>query len=263
MTHRHSARSSADNDPFPQTRQGRIAAILSLNTASGRIGLIVVVVALTLITAPFLLGLLSAQTEPAPIVVNSDEAWPTAPAAYVAPAAPPALGLRSEPTPIPLPAPQWRDMSHLTVVELLMSSIVNVDRRSTVALLGEVITDQLLLKATGKIQLGIDLSQVHDVEIDGGTIRFKAPKPEVVSVELLPEKSQIYDRRQVLFLSNYTGLETEALEVARQQLRSDVIENSAMLALAEEYGRLKLAEFLRNVGYTDVEVTFVEGSVQP
>ncbi|MCB0185987.1 MAG: DUF4230 domain-containing protein, partial [Caldilineaceae bacterium] len=129
--------------------------------------------------------------------------------------------------------------------------------------LGEVITDQLLLKATGEIQLGIDLSQVHDVFIDGTSIRFNVPQPEIVSVELLPEKSQIYDRRQVLFLSNYTGLETEALEAARQQLRVDVNENSAMLELAEEYGKLKLTEFLRNVGYTDVEVNFVEGNPLP
>ncbi|MCB0109481.1 MAG: DUF4230 domain-containing protein, partial [Caldilineaceae bacterium] len=210
---------------------------------------------------------LTRQRDPQAMATDSEdrveEAWPTAPATYVAPVAPPALALRAQPTPAPLPAPQWREMSHLTVIEFLMSSVVNVERRANVALLGEVITDQLLLKATGEIQLGIDLSQVDDVFIDGTSIRFNVPQPEIVSVELLPEKSQIYDRRQVLFLSNYTGLETEALEAARQQLRVDVNENSAMLELAEEYGKLKLTEFLRNVGYTDVEVNFVEGNPLP
>jgi hypothetical protein len=150
-------------------------------------------------------------------------------------------------------------MSHLTVVEFMLSTVAAVQRTADVAFLGELITDKLLLKATGEIQMGIDLSQVRDVQIDGDTIRFTAPKPEIISVELLPDKSQIYESQQLIFLSNYSGLETEALEMARQQLRAEVATNSSMTALAEEFGRLKLTEFLRKVGYTNVEVTFVEG----
>ena len=40
-------------------------------------------------------------------------------------------------------------------------------------------------------------------------------------------------------------------------------QHAAMLELAEEYGKLKLTEFLRNVGYTDVGVNFVEGNPLP
>ncbi len=246
----------------PAQRAHRISETFSLSSRTGRIGAAIVITALTLIIAPFLLPSPAAQPELA--VTSSDpagtvEAWPTAPATYVPPVAPPALTLRNMPTPIPLPAPQWQEMNHLTVIEFMMSTIAEVQRTANVALLGDLVTDHLLLKATGEIQMGIDLSQVRDVQIDGDTIRFTAPKPEILSVELLPDKSQIFESRQVLFLSNYTGLETEALETARQQLRAEVAANSSMAELAEEFGRLKLTDFLRKVGYANVEVTFVEG----
>lgn len=245
------------------TRGTQIATAFSLRSTSGRISLVLVTLALALLATPFVLDWLTQQEREPTTALEKAEPWPTAPATYAAPVAPPALTLRTMPTAVPLPAPQWREMSQLTVIELLMSTVVNVERRANVTLLGEVVTDQLLLKATGEIQMGIDLSQVHDIVIEDSSIRFKVPKPEIVSVELLPDKSEIYDRYQAFLLSNYTGLETEALEVARQQLRVDAAENGAMQTLAEEYAKLKLTEFLRNVGYTDVAVTFVEGGVLP
>lgn len=246
----------------PTQRAHRISETFSLRTKTGRIGAAILIIAFTLIVTPFLLPSPAAQPAQSTLTVDvggTAEAWPTAPATYVPPVAPPALSLRAVPTPIPLPAPQWQEMSHLTVIEFRMSTIAEVQRTANVALLGDLITDHLLLKATGEIQMGIDLSQVRDVQIDDDTIHFTAPRPEILSVELLPDKSQIFESRQVLFLSNYTGLETEALEAARQQLRAEVAENSSMTQLAEEFGRLKLTDFLRKVGYTNVEVTFVEG----
>jgi hypothetical protein len=245
-----------------EVRAQRVRDTFSLRSKTGRIGLMIIVVALTLIITPLLLPRLL----PPPAKLSSDAAadpWPTAPATYVAPVAPPAVDLRSVPTPIPLPAPQWREMNHLTVIEFQQSTVAQVERRADVAFLGEVVTDRLLLKATGNIQMAIDLGQVRDVVIDDTTIRFTAPKPQIISVELLPEKSQIYDSVQVIFLSNYSGLETEALDLARQQLRAEIAANPSMTELAEEFARLKLTEFLEKVGYTTVDVTFVEGEVVP
>ncbi|MEZ4617062.1 MAG: DUF4230 domain-containing protein [Caldilineaceae bacterium] len=101
------------------------------------------------------------------------------------------------------------------------------------------------------------------MQINGDAIRFTAPNPRSWSVELLPDRSQIFERQQMLFLSNYTGLETEALEMARQQLRAEVAANPSMMKLAEEYGRLQLTEFLRKLGYSTVDITFVEGEFRP
>jgi len=241
---------------------GRVAwrgQIFSLSTSSGRIGLIVTIVVLTALLSPLILASTFSQPSPPTTEQQVVEAWPSAPATYVAPVAPPALTLRDAPTPFALPAPQWQALSHLTVIEVMMSTIAEVQRTANVAIWGDLVTDHLLIKATGEIQLGIDLSQVANVEIDGESIRFTVPKPEIISVELLPDKSQIFESRQVLFLSNYSGLESEALEAARQQLRAEVAANQSMTELAEEFGRLKLTDFLHKIGYTNVDITFVEG----
>jgi hypothetical protein len=59
-----------------------------------------------------------------------------------------------------------------------------------------------------------------------------------------------------LFLSQSAGLESEALEKARQQLRQEIGGNESMNKLAQEFARLQLAEFLRKAGFTAVEITF-------
>lgn len=245
-------------------QRAKLYEVLSLHNPKGQIGALVVAIALALIITPFVLPMLTAQSTAnttirgATVAESADEPWPTPPPTYVAPAAPPPLALRVQPTPPPLPRPEWHEMSYLTVIEFMQSSVVDIQRTAEVALLGDVVTDRLLLKATGEIQMGLDLSQVRDVEIDEDAIRFTVPKPEIISVELLPDRSQIFERRQTLFLSNYTGLETEALEMARRQLRAEVAANPSMTKLAEEYGRLQLSEFLQKLGYTTVEVSFAE-----
>ncbi len=228
--------------------------------------LAIVSVALTLILVPLLLA--SPLLRPGLDRLPSEqflaaEGWPTVAATYVAPVPPPALALRPQPTLLQLPAPQWQEMSHLTVIEFMLSTVVDVQRTTEVAILGDLVTDRLLLKAAGEVQLGLDLSQVTDVQVAGNAIRFTAPKPQIISVELLPERSQIFGRQQAFLLSNYTGLETEALEMARRQLRAEVAATPSMMALAEEYGRLQLRDFLHKLGYAEVEITFVEGVNRP
>ena len=155
-------------------------------------------------------------------VAATDEPWPTPPAAYVAPAVGPAQAARAVPTPAPLPAPVWRELSYLVSVEFKTSSVVHAERESNVAILGNIVTDRLIMKAVGNVQIGIDLNRVSDVQIAGKSIRFTVPPPQITSVELLPNESQVYERQQVIFLSQYAGLETEAFEAARQQLRAEV-----------------------------------------
>jgi hypothetical protein len=183
------------------------------------------------------------------------EAWPPAPPTFAPPTFAP-TAVQAPPTPTPLPAPVWQELSYLTTVEFTSSSIVEVQRKTSVILLGELVTDRLLLRAVGRVQVGVDLSQVSDVQISGKQIRFRLPAPQVVSVELLPQESQIYIREQSLFLSQYAGLETEALEQARHQLRAEVASNASVMTLAEEFARLQLTEFLRKTGFAQVEIVF-------
>lgn len=189
----------------------------------------------------------------------AQEPWPMVPPTY----APPALAAdveqpSTQAVATPVPAPVWQELSYLTSVEFTASTVVQEERTTEVPWLGNMVSDRLLMKVVGEVQVGIDLAQVSNVQIEGKTIRFTAPKPVVTSVELLPQQSQIYENVNVWLLSQYPGLETAALERARQQIRHEIATNDSMMKLAQEFARLQLVEFLEKAGFSTVEVTFAQ-----
>ena len=216
--------------------------------------LIVIALALVALVIPFtvhpLLQWWQAGTNAA------SEPWPAAPPTYAPPVVAAASASNAPATPVPLPAPVWQELSYLTSVEFTTATVVQEERTTEVPWLGTVVSDRLLLKAVGEVQVGIDLKQVRNVQISGKTIRLTAPEPIVTSVELLPEKSEVYERVNVWLLSQYAGLETSALEQARRQMRDDITNNASMMKLAAEFARLQLTEFLQKTGFTTVEITF-------
>ncbi|MEM7126098.1 MAG: DUF4230 domain-containing protein [Chloroflexota bacterium] len=164
--------------------------------------------------------------------------------------------LRPTPTIRNLPTPTWEELAYLTSVKMTTSTIVEAKRKTAVPLLGELTTDQILLKAVGNVLLGVDLSRVSNVVVTGRNIRLSLPAPEIVAVELVPEKSQIYESASVLFLTQYDGLETDALTQAQAQLRAEVAGNESMMKLARDMARLQLTEFLEEAGFRSVQIDF-------
>lgn len=223
---------------------------------ANRLLIVVAAALLVALLSPWVLHPLVERWAAPAVAPATVEAWPTAPATYAPPTVPPPAAALPAPTATPLPPPVWRELSYLTTVEYTTASVVEVNRKTAVPWLGEMTTNRLLLRAVGTVQMGVDLSKVRDVTIDGTNIHFVAPMPVVTSVELLPEESQIYDHQQVLFLAQSAGLESEALEKARQQLRQEIGGNESMNRLAQEFARLQLTEFLRKAGFTAVEITF-------
>ncbi len=197
------------------------------------------------------------------------EEWPTPPSDLLAASEtitqsvasatrtpPPTLTPLSTPTKIVLPTPAWSEMNHLTSVKFTAATIVEAERETNIALLGDVRTDRLLLKAVGDIHVGIDLSEVRNVDIDGNSIQLSLPAPEVIAVEILPKESQIYESTRTLFLSQYDGFESEAMEQARQQLRIEILQNQGLMELARDKSRLQLTEFLESVGFKEITIDF-------
>jgi len=161
------------------------------------------------------------------------------------------------PTPTPLPPLSWQELGYLTSLEYTTSTMVEKER--TRPGLGAVLgTDRILLMAIGRIIVGINLDEItdSDVEISGTSIQITLPRAVVISVELLPDESIIYDTDQSWLFSEYEGLEIEALEQARQQLLDEANGNQSMKELAETLARLQLIEFLRTIGYQEVDITF-------
>ena len=230
------------------------------------LGLGAILLGMMILAAPLVLRL----TAPILPMNASQEPWPTAPATFVAPAAPPVEQPVRQPAALSIP--EWRALNHLTTIEYTTSSIVMQERTAdfeaflrTVPWVGDtflptlgkdVVTDRLVLKAVGKVQLGVAMAQVADVQITGGAIRFSLPQPKVVAVEILPEQSQIFQQQHFWLLSQYADLENAALEQARAQLQSEVAADQAMLRTTAAMARMQLTNFLRKAGFTTVEITF-------
>ncbi len=203
----------------------------------------------------------------AEVTEGTPEAWPAAPPTFTAtprssPSAtlPPLATATPTPTPTPLPPPVWEELGHLTSIRFTTSTVVERERQrqGLSALIG---SDRVLLMAVGEVQAGVDLGQIEpeDVEIDGTSVRVVVPHATVTSVELLPGQTRIYDSERSWILSEYEGLETEALEQARLQLREEAVNSQGMMALADRVARLQLADLLYNLGFTEVEIVFRDG----
>ncbi|MCS6848217.1 MAG: DUF4230 domain-containing protein [Anaerolineae bacterium] len=162
------------------------------------------------------------------------------------------------PTPTPLPPPRWSELGDLSTVEYTASTVVERSRQRQGiggVLLG---SDRVVIMALGKIRAGVDLSKIKpsDVQINGKSIKIKVPRAQVLTVELLPEASRVFDSQRSWLFSEYEGLELEALDEARRKLREEAERNVAMLEIAETMTRLQLAEFLRKAGFEQVEIEF-------
>jgi hypothetical protein len=233
------------------------------------VGLGAILLGLLVLAAPLLLLFTNRLTTAAPPATIA-EPWPTAPSTFVAPMTKAAVEPQRQPAALPLP--EWRNLNHLTTIEYTASSIVMQERTAdfeeflrTVPWVGDtflpalgkdVVTDRLVLKAVGKVQLGVEMAEVADVQINGGAIRFSLPQPKVVTVEILTDQSQIFEQQHFWLLSQYAGLESAALEAARAQLQREVAADQAMLRTTAAMARMQLTNFLRKSGFATVEITF-------
>lgn len=168
--------------------------------------------------------------------------------------------LRKAPTPTPVPTPEWRSLGSLASMEYTDSVLVEREREKPGiggVLLGK---DRVALLAVGRIVMGADLSKIRpsDVKVEGSKITVRVPKPTVIAIELLPDRSRIFDSERSWLFSQYEGLEVEALDEAKRKLNDAAKTNTQMLKLAESLTRLQLTELLRKAGYTDVVIEFVD-----
>ncbi len=151
-------------------------------------------------------------------------------------------------------------MGSLASIEFNDSVVVEREReRSGIGgvLLGK---DRVVLMAVGRVVMGIDLGQIgrKDMKIEGTKITVRVPHASVIAVELLPDKSRIFDSQRSWLFSQYEGLEVEALDEARAKLLANARNNAGMQELAENMARLQLADLLRKAGYTDVVIEFTD-----
>lgn len=166
-------------------------------------------------------------------------------------------------TPTPAPTPivvKVTELGYLTTVEYKSQTVVAISRENGNLFQNLLGNDRVLLVAVGNVQAGIDMAAIpqKDVRISGSRIRLTIPRATVNTVEMLPGESTVIDSEKKWLFSDYVGLETEAMDLARNQLQDWAENEAGILPVADRLAKLQLTEFLQKLGFTSVTITFTD-----
>jgi hypothetical protein len=128
--------------------------------------------------------------------------------------------------------------------------------------------ERVLFVAVGEVDAGVDFTNLDhdavDVSDDRRSVELTLPAAEFFDVSIDPEKSYVYDRDRglidrvaSLFQDNPTS-ERELYVLSEQKLRSAAQNDSGLLDRAQRNTRQMLTGLMRALGFTNVQITFVE-----
>ncbi|HWQ13981.1 MAG TPA: DUF4230 domain-containing protein [Roseiflexaceae bacterium] len=160
---------------------------------------------------------------------------------------------------------QIRSLNRLETQQYSVERIIeaNVERGN---LLDLFLGERLLLIASGDVVAGVDLSKLHedDVQIsaDGETITLRLPPSEILSARLDNDRTRVYDRQTRVGTQILGGqdkdLETQARQEAERQILEAACEDGVMQKAADE-ARRAMEQFLRLLEFENVTVIATPG----
>jgi hypothetical protein len=117
------------------------------------------------------------------------------------------------------------------------------------------VREQILLLAYGNVNAGFDLSRVteDDLWTDGARVQLHLPPPEVLSTSIDYEQTHAVYHRGTLFMDRDINWEGEIFQTAQDAIRQKALE-AGILEDAAKYGQLYYENFLRSLGFTEVQV---------
>ncbi|MFN8455422.1 MAG: DUF4230 domain-containing protein [Anaerolineae bacterium] len=116
--------------------------------------------------------------------------------------------------------------------------------------------ERLLMLVYGKVQAGFDLEKLsaENLWVEGQRVRLVLPAPEILNSSIDFDRTHlVYYENNLLLEKNNPNLQGEALEAAQQALEQAALEQGA-LDKANQYGKVYYENFLRSLGFTQVEV---------
>jgi hypothetical protein len=178
------------------------------------------------------------------------EAWPTPPPTFTPIPAPTVPGVA---TPTPLPLPAWQEIGEFATIEYFDSVDSEVIRNNWAP--GK---DRADVRVVASIKMGIDLNetQTSDLQPENRAIKVVLPPIKILSISYLKDRSQILDTQQQWVLSNYPGIEKEAMDKGLAEIEQRARNNERMLSIATELTRSRVERLLRGYGFTTVDVSF-------
>jgi hypothetical protein len=157
------------------------------------------------------------------------------------------------PTPTILPDPvtiieEVQALARMETIRYTVEKVITAEtNQGTLALL---FGDRLLFVAHGYVIAGIDMGKIkaEDLWLDGNVLYVRLPAAEVLVATLDNDKSFVYDRQTGLFTQGDPTLETQARQVAEQEIRKGALDDGILdqaMANAQTY----LRWFFETLGY--------------
>jgi hypothetical protein len=151
---------------------------------------------------------------------------------------------------------QIQSLSELVTVKYVIEKVVFAESPKTTTLenLLPGQDDKIILLAHGVVKAGVDLSRVHDgdVELQGQRLRITIPKATVTDQYLDENATQVLDRRTGVLRAYDSKLEQQA----RQEAVTQIVRAARLNGIereANERAQQQLRTFLKSVGYQEVE----------
>jgi hypothetical protein len=114
--------------------------------------------------------------------------------------------------------------------------------------------EKVLVIATGSVEAGVDLSDVHkdDVRVAGDTVTINLPEPEILSASLDEGKTRVYDRDlSPLNVRPDDDLVEEARLLALGKIKDAARENE-ILDSAEQNAEDSIRAFVTTLGFEEI-----------
>ena len=160
------------------------------------------------------------------------------------------------PTPTIIPDPitiinQVKALARLETIRYTVEKVITAETNQGV--LGPLFGDRLLFVAHGYVIAGIDMSKIkpEDLWLDGTVLNVRLPAAAVLVATIDNDKSYVYDRQTGLLAKGDPALETQARQVAEQEINKAALVDGILdqsIANAQTY----LHWFFETLGYKQI-----------
>lgn len=158
------------------------------------------------------------------------------------------------------PSPQaivaaLQQMQELATVEYTLTKVVKASDNQTWYKIGD---RKILITCEAKVKAGIDFSAMDTryISKNGKSISIQMPSPQIISINMPPEKIRVAFQEVGFFRSNFNVQEQNAL---LKQAEKQITQKSAELGILEEAKnntRTWLTGYLTKLGYEEIDLQF-------
>lgn len=152
-----------------------------------------------------------------------------------------------------------REMGALATTQYSISKIVKANDNQTWYKVGD---RKILMSVDATVKAGIDLSQLkkEDIQINGKSIRISLPPPQILSLQIPPEKIKLEYEEVGLLRSGFDQSErTRLLEQAERQIEAAVPE-TGIIETTRKHTQNWVRQFCRQLGYEEIVIDFADQS---